>query len=115
MLKELYKRIITKLELSKPELEVLKRNLREENICIGPFQSKDKMCPNTTALSIKLNTQRFNSSSEIRSRFKENGISNLELWLFYVLFDISSMLSETYFKKRMELFRDVVDELIDKV
>ena len=89
MLKSLYKKILVKLGLSGEELKKLFSVLDVEHICAGSFATDKKMCPNTTAISIKLNSDlRGKNNNAVRALLKEIGISNAQLTLFYILYDI---------------------------
>ncbi len=109
-LKKLYKRILGKLNLSPVELRKLKKKLQLETIATGPFQKEEKMCPNTRALSIKLNTEQFGDNKVIRKYFNQNGITNIELWLFYLLFGLPAKFSKSFAEKSLATFKAVVVE-----
>lgn len=114
MIKLLYKRIIRKLNLSVNQLKELKDKLALENICKGPFVQGEKNCPNTTALAIKEGRGRFQESSEVKKLLKQRGVNNIELWTFYLLFDMPALISERFFKKALSSMRTVVNELIQE-
>lgn len=114
MVKLLYKRIIRKLGLSGAELKELKTRLIPENICKGPFVQGDKNCPNTTALAVKRGVAKFGTSDEVKRLMKEYGVKDIELWLFYVAFDLLAMLSDGYFRKSLRNMREAIDELISE-
>jgi len=59
----IYRKILERINLSKKELLLLKKKLRKENICRGPFIKGDKMCPTTTALSIKVKAGKFKDNA----------------------------------------------------
>lgn len=54
ILKSQYKKILKKLDLSTDQLHELRNTLQPKKICSGPFIQGEKMCPNTTALALKL-------------------------------------------------------------
>jgi len=112
MLKKLYKRIIRKLNLSVEQLKILKSRLTADNICCGAFTKDDKMCPNTNALAIKRGIERFESEQQVRVYLNNNGITNQELYPFYLLFDLPAMLSKKLFIKRLTILQHAIDELI---
>ncbi|MEK7208033.1 MAG: hypothetical protein AAB699_00615 [Patescibacteria group bacterium] len=114
MLKRLYKRIVRKFGLTKDQLRELSGRLVEENICKGPFVQGEKNCPNTTALAIKENVGKFRVSDEVKALMVRYGVERIELWTFYVLFDLPAMLSERYFKKSLVMMRDAIDELVQE-
>ena len=113
MLKNLYKRILKKLNLSKEELERLQAKLKPENISAGPFIEGSKMCPNTTALSIKLDKIKL-EDERVRQLFKKYKISNLDLVLFYLFFDMPSKLSTKQKFQSIHKLKEVVKELSDQ-
>ena len=110
----IYKKLLKKINLSKVELLNLKKELREDSICYGPFVKGDKMCPTTTALSIKLKIGKFRNNHIVRKKLKERGINKLILVLFYLTFDIPAMISYKFFKSKLRDFRKVVDELVNE-
>jgi hypothetical protein len=57
ILKSQYKKILIKLDLSRVQLISLQNRLQSRYICTGPFVKEQKMCPNTTALALKINEQ----------------------------------------------------------
>ncbi|MBI2639282.1 MAG: hypothetical protein HYW90_00105 [Candidatus Sungbacteria bacterium] len=114
MLKRLYKRIIRKFDLSKGQLRELKDRLVEENICKGPFVRGEQNCPNTTALAIKEKVGKFKVSDEVGQLMVKYGVRRIELWIFYVLFDLPAILSEGYFRKSLASMRNAIDELIQE-
>ena len=75
--KYIYKKILEKMNLSKAELLKLKKELREDNICYGPFVKDNKMCPTTTALSIKLKVDKFRNNYIVSKKLKEIGIKKI--------------------------------------
>jgi len=113
MLKWLYKRILRKLDLNKEELLKLHTSLAPERMSKGPFIQGAKMCPNTTALALKEKAVPFEVNS-IRSRFADRGISALELWIFYVVFDFPSRLSKTYFLNSIDTMKQGIKELLEE-
>jgi len=111
LVKYIYKEILGKIDLSKKELLKLRPKLNEENICCGPFVKSGKMCPTTTALSIKLDSK-FRDNRIVSKKLKEIGVSRRTLMLFYLTFDLPAMVSNTFFMQRLKNLREVVDELI---
>ena len=109
--KYIYKKILKKISLNKKELLLLKKKLKGDNICAGPFVHNNKMCPNTTALSIKLK-RKFKDNNVVSKNFKQLGVSKIYLWLFYITFDIPSLLSKSFFEKKLDDLREAVDELL---
>jgi|SRR3989344_1909396 len=109
--KYLYKKILKKLNLNKKELLLLKKKLKDGNICAGPFVEGRKMCPNTTALSIKLK-KKFKDNNVVSKNLKKLGVSKIYLWLFYITFDIPSMLSKSFFGRKVDDLREAVGELL---
>ncbi|MDP3880813.1 MAG: hypothetical protein Q8Q32_01350 [bacterium] len=106
MLKVIYKRILRKLRLSSFELKELQFRLTEENISVGPFVDGKKMCPNTTALSIK---ERINlNNNNVRKTFKAKGVSGLDLMLFYLLFDLPAKISR---KRKVALIKKLKESI----
>lgn len=107
----LYKTILRRLKLSRPELLQLKELLTEEHICCGPFISGSKMCPTTTALNLRLGPAATKDSKTITNHLKRLGIGSWLLIPFYLTFDLPSMISRKIFLKKLEQLRDVVEEL----
>jgi len=112
MIKWLYKRIIRKLNLSKDQLIELKSRLTKENICKGPFVQGEKNCPNTTALALKKGIDKFKKTDEVWGLMKNRGVRKIELWSFYVVFDIPAILSERFFEKALGIMKSAIDEII---
>ena len=112
MLKEIYKRILKKLNLSNSQLEVLKGRLTIDNISSGPFIKEGKMCPNTNALAIKLDIDMFANSKDVRKQLNQSGVTNVELWFFYLLFDIPAVTSKVFFRNALSKLQAAVNELI---
>ena len=108
--KYIYKKILEKVNLSKDQLAKLKRKLTEDNICHGPFVQGNKMCPTTTALSIKLK-KKFKNNNKVSSKLREIGISKPLLMLFYITFDIPAMMSQGFFKRKLKDFKEFIDDL----
>jgi len=108
----IYRKVLEKLDLSKKDLQKLKNELKEEKICCGPFLKNDKMCPTTTALSIKLKAGKFKNSEIVSEKLRELGISKSRLYLFYLIFDLPAMISHKFFKRKLRDFRKVVDCLV---
>ena len=100
------------MDLSKKELLNLKKELKEENICSGPFVKNNKMCPTTTALSIKLKAGKFKNGEFVSKKLKELDISKLRLSIFYLTFDLPAMISQKYFRKCLINFQKAIDVLI---
>ena len=113
MMKLLYKRIIRKFRLSKAELNTLYIKLSLENICAGPFIEGSKMCPNTQALQIKLN--RTLKPEEVKFLLNREGISSVELWIFYLLFDLPSKISNRIFINNLTKLKESIKELETEV
>ena len=111
--KYIYKKILEKMNLSKGELLKLKKELREDNICYGPFVKGNKMCPTTTALSIKLKVDKFRNNHIVSKKLKEMGIKKTTLMLYYLTFDFPAMVSHKFFKRKLIDFREVVDCLVE--
>ncbi len=114
MLKRLYKRIVRKFNLNRDQLRELRDRLVSENICKGPFVQGEKNCPNTTALAIRENVGKFTVSDEVKALMTRYGVKRIELWAFYVLFDLPAMLSERYFRKSLAIMRDAIGELVQE-
>ncbi|MCP6720405.1 MAG: NUDIX domain-containing protein [Patescibacteria group bacterium] len=114
MIKWLYKRIIRRLDLSKDQLRELKSRLTPESICKGPFVQGERNCPNTTALAIKEGVSKFTESDKVRGLLRKYGISGIELWAFYLVFDIPSTLSDGFFESSIKAMKRVVNELIQE-
>ncbi len=112
LLKNIYQNNIRALDLSKKQLETLKGRLLPNKVCYGPFIKDGKMCPTTTALSIKIRDRKFRDNSEIKIILRKSGIKKINLWIFYILFDIPSMLSERFFKNALNDLKEVINELI---
>ena len=112
--KYIYKKILEKMNLSKAELLKLKKELREDNICYGPFVKDNKMCPTTTALSIKLKVDKFRNNYIVSKKLKEIGIKKITLMLYYLTFDFPAMVSHKFFKRKLKDFREVVEFLVNK-
>ncbi|MBI2627189.1 MAG: hypothetical protein HYW77_03010 [Parcubacteria group bacterium] len=112
MIKQLYKKIIRKFDLSEQQLGELKGRLVPENICKGPFVQGEKNCPNTTALAIKEGVGKFTVSGGVKKLMKKYGVKSTELWLFYAVFDIPAIFFEKYFRKSLTKMRDALDGLV---
>lgn len=110
LLKSQYKKILENLDLSLEELYKLKSQLTPQNICAGPFIKEDKMCPNTTALHIKLD--RPIEEREARRLFNSRGVTNFQLRMFYILFDFPAMISDKLFNRSLNTLKEAVQELI---
>lgn len=65
MLRKIYRKMLCKLALNDKQLGQLLLQLKGNNICAGPFIKGKKMCPNTTALSIKLGRGNFLDGTEV--------------------------------------------------
>ena len=83
-----------------------------DKIACGPFIKREKMCPTTTALKIKLGHKKFLSNNEVAKLLKKAGVSKLILFAFYLSFDLPSMLFRKIFLKKLDQLKLVVDELI---
>lgn len=108
----IYRKILKKMNLSKRELSSLKKNLTAGKICAGPFVKKSKMCPVTTAASIKLNAGRFKDKKIVKKSLRKLGVSNVYLNFYYVVFDIPAMFSKNFFQNRLKEFHKVINELM---
>ena len=111
--KYIYKKNLERLNLTKSELLKLKQELKEDRVCYGPFVKGNKMCPTTTALSIKLKVGKFNNKV-VSKKLREIGISRIMLILFYLTFDVPSMISHKFFSRKLGDFRKVVEDLISE-
>ena len=111
ILKWTYRKILEKINLSKNELLLLRQKLKKENISHGPFIQDKKMCPTTTALSIKMG-KRFRENREVVKSLNEIGINKPLLWLFYISYDIPSNISTKFFEKNLSDLRAVINDLI---
>lgn len=112
MIKRLYKRIISKFDLSETQLKELRERLIPESICKGPFVQGEKNCPNTTALAIKEGIGKFKVSGTVKRLMEKYGVKSVELFAFYAIFDLPAILSEKYFEKSLAKMRNALDELI---
>lgn len=112
MIKKLYKRILKKLNLPADQLQELKNRLTHESICKGAFVQGEKNCPNTTALATKEGVDKFREANEVKKLLAKYGVGRIELWTFYVIFDLPAMISERFFERRLREMRHTVDELI---
>jgi hypothetical protein len=110
MLTWLYTRILKKLNLSSGQMQSLSEKLADGAVCVGPFQKDGLLCPNSSALALKLGRQAFTNAGEIRRLLKRHGVSAVELWAFYVLFDIPSLLSNSTRKKLVATLTVVAKE-----
>ena len=108
ILRWIYRKILEKINLSKNELLLLRQNLKKENISHGPFIQGIKMCPTTTALSIKME-KRFKEDREVVKALNEIGINKPLLWLFYISYDLPSNISTKFFEKNLSDLRIVID------
>lgn len=107
----IYKRILLKINLSKNDLLELKRMLNVKNTCSGPFIEKNKMCPVTNALALKNNIDIFKSKDKVHKQLKKYNINKLELYLFYLFFDLPTIFSRNLFKKGLNNLKEVVNGL----
>jgi len=107
--KWVYKKILEKINLSKNELLFLKQKLKKENISHGPFIQNKKMCPTTTALSIKIG-KKFRKNGEVVKALNEIGINKPLLWLFYISYDLPSNISTKFFEKNLSDLKDVIND-----
>lgn len=113
MIKWIYKRIIRKIDLSEDQLRELKERLLLESICKGSWVEGEKNCPNTTALAIKEGIGKFKVNNGVkRLLLKKYGVSNVDLWVFYAIFDIPAMMSRRFFEKSLVSMKAAIDELI---
>lgn len=113
ILKLRYKKILQKLDLSVDQLNELQNKLQAQNICAGPFIKGEKLCPNTMALSLKLN-ERPTDKITVRKLLNQSGITNFELIVFYLLFDLPARISNKFFNKLLENLKETVQELIEE-
>jgi hypothetical protein len=104
----LYRKILNKINLSDQEVLILKKKLTTNKVCSGPFIKNGKMCPVTTALSIKLKRKRFSGKKEIQESLDKIGVSRIRLWLFYLVFDLPSLISKRIFKRNLETLKKSV-------
>lgn len=111
ILKSKYKKILKNLDLSRDQLRELENKLQPQNICAGPFIKGDKLCPNTVALSLKMKEQ-SKDKIIIRKLLNKSGITNFELIIFYLLFDLPAMISSNLLNKLLENLKEAVQELI---
>jgi hypothetical protein len=112
MLRWLYRRIIGKLRLSSDQLKELRDKLQPSNICAYQFVEGGKMCPNTIALSIKEHRQTFKGKSEIKALLKQHGVTQLELWIFLLIYDLPAVLSQKFFEKSLMTMRSTIETMI---
>ncbi len=112
--KYIYKKNLEKLNLTKAELLDLKKELRDDTICYGPFVKGNKMCPTTTALNIKLKVGKFKDGGMVSKKLKEMGLDKTTLMLFYLTFDLPSMVSQKFFVRKLKEFRNVVEDLANE-
>ena len=113
ILKLRYKKILKKLDFSVNQLTELKIRLVPKKICVGPFIKGEKLCPNTMALSLKLNG-RPSDKHAVRKLLNQFGITNFELIIFYILFDFPAMISDKLFEKLLENLKDATQELMEE-
>lgn len=74
----------------------------------------EKNCPNTTALAIKEGVGKFRELNKVRELLRKYGVSSIELWTFYLVFDTPAMLSKRFFESAIRAMKSAVDELIRK-
>lgn len=113
ILKSKYKEILIKLNLSVDQLKELKNKLQPQNVCAGPFIKREKLCPNTIALSLRLN-DRPKDKVSVRKLLNQSRITNFELIIFYILFDFPAMISNKLFQKLLGNLKEAVQELIEE-
>ena len=111
ILKWTYRKILEKIKLSKNELLLLRQKLKKENISHGSFIQDKKMCPTTTALSIKMG-KRFKEGREVVKALNENGIKKPLLWSFYIFYDLPSKISTKFFEKNLSDLRTVINDFL---
>jgi hypothetical protein len=111
MLKTVYKSILKKLSLSKNQLGELISALNPNSICKGPFIQGEKMCPSTTALRIKLGSEKLTNSTQVKKLLRNYGITTWDLILFYIFYDVPSLLSENLFKRCLQELKMAATEL----
>jgi hypothetical protein len=112
MISWLYRRIIGKLQLSSDQLKQLHDKLQPSNICAYQFVKGAKMCPNTIALSIKERRQNFQGKSEIKALLKQHGITQLELWIFLLIYDLPAIISQRFLEKSLKTMRSIIETMI---
>lgn len=112
MIRFFYKRIIRKLNLSPEQLRTLQNRLVPEAICNGPFFKEGKMCPSTTALSLKLEQARLDDKTEILKQFRSFGISRFDLNLLYLVFDLPAIISDRFFRYSLQEMKLAIDEML---
>lgn len=103
----LYKKILNRLKLGAEQKIELSDQLSPASVCAGPFIQGSKMCPNTTALSIKYNFDPKSSNKYIKKLFKQNGINPFDLWLFYIFFDLPAMISKKFLENKVNNFKKI--------
>ena len=111
--KWVYRKNLEKINLSKNKLLLLRQKLKKENISHGPFIQNKKMCPTTTALSIKMG-KIFKENREVVKALNEIGINKPLLWLFYIFYDIPSNISTKFFEKNLSDLRAVINNFLKR-
>ena len=112
MLKNLYAKILNKLQLSNEQLDELAKHLTPEEISAWAFVKDKKMCPNTKALEIKLNGNLIKDKQSILLEFKKVGISNIDLsFWFLILYDLPSIISKRWQKHLLQKLRQAALDL----
>lgn len=114
MLKELYKRNLINLGLTSEQLKELRDIFNKNQVCAGPFIVGNKKCPNTSALSLVVGKESLLDNQNIRREFNKRGISNFDLKLFYLLYDLPAILSKKLFIRLNFKLKSAVDELINE-
>jgi len=100
-----YKRILERLNLSNKELTSLKKELTTDKICAGPHIRGNKSCPVTKALNIKIG-RKMSSNEEVSKNLRKFKVSRTLMILFYLVFDIPSMVSRKYLERSLKIFRE---------
>jgi len=106
--------MIRKLDLSEDQLRELKSRLIPGSICKGPFVQGEKNCPNTIALAVKEGVGKFTESDEVKGLLRKYGVGSIELWTFYLVFDIPATLSNRFFESATKAMKGAVDKLIQE-
>jgi len=80
-------------------------------LAIHHFVSQGKMCPNTTAVSIK---ERIKPKDKRHSKdlLKKYNITSKQLVPFYLAYDLPALISRRYFNYSLSAMREVVDGLL---
>ena len=112
MLSILYIRIIKKLKLSREQLIDLKGRLQVGRVCEwGQFVDGDKKCPNTHPVAIVLERENL-TKKETKQYLSNAGVTSLELWAFYLLYDIPAILSNKLLESRLLVLHMAIDQML---